>query len=220
MRSVGTAGSEFTFHHVSIKTAFFFIRHAVIIKFTFHHVSIKTGKEDAIMLGIAYLHSTMFLLKPSSRSDCLSFFIYLHSTMFLLKPKILWRSVRSCPDLHSTMFLLKHLPALQNVCSVVYLHSTMFLLKPKGSDSCGTAKAFTFHHVSIKTSRPLRISTHITGFTFHHVSIKTIQIYPACHNKSYLHSTMFLLKPVCPFWCLCRCLFTFHHVSIKTEFFF
>ena len=54
--------------------------------FTFHYVSIKTKTRLSVMSIQNYLHSTMYLLKPS-----LPVFLYLPQT-----------------NLHSTMYLLKH----------------------------------------------------------------------------------------------------------------
>ena len=56
---------------------------------------------------------------------------------------------------------------------------------------------FTFHHVSIKTLRPLYNSQRPPAFTFHHVSIKTM--YSRMELTAWVtnsHSTMYLLKHI------------------------
>ena len=98
---------------------------------------------------------------------------------------------------------------------------------------------FTFHDVSINTSRQYQEAQYLLDFTFHDVSINTgrAKFYPAKFLS--LHSTMFLLIRC---YCHCRCcnsklyiprcfyyytneefkegfelFFTFHDVSINTQ---
>ena len=97
-------------------------------------------------------------------------------------------------NLHSTMYLLKRNLALLAGTHLPYLHSTMYLLK---------------HDRGWRLlCRPL--------FTFHHVSIKTSKLKVQWWSDRYLHSTMYLLKH--RIWCQLgvNYQFTFHHVSIKT----
>ncbi len=53
-------------------------------------------------------------------------------------------------------------------------------------------------------------------FTFHYVSIKTYDRCRPAHQNSYLHSTMYLLKPAVRITQSQSLTFTFHYVSIKT----
>ena len=54
-------------------------------------------------------------------------------------------------------------------------------------------------------------------FTFHYVSIKTYDRCRPAHQNSYLHSTMYLLKPAVRITQSQSLTFTFHYVSIKTR---
>ena len=53
-------------------------------------------------------------------------------------------------------------------------------------------------------------------FTFHYVSIKTYDRCRPAHQNSYLHSTMYLLKPAVRITQSQSLTFTFHYVSIET----
>ncbi len=118
--------------------------------------------------------------------------------------------------LHSTMYLLK-LSCYQSKRSAHrYLHSTMYLLKRNSFWYFNLKTLFTFHHVSIKTCKPLaqvqvvgylhstmyllklrchNASKFLKRFTFHHVSIKTTDVRVERLQDINLHSTMYLLKP-------------------------
>ena len=75
---------------------------------------------------------------------------------------------------------------------------------------------FTFHYVSIKTQTALVGFEPTNTFTFHYVSIKTYDRCRPAHQNSYLHSTMYLLKPAVRITQSQSLTFTFHYVSIKT----
>ena len=56
------------------------------------------------------------------------------------------------------------------------------------------------------------------SFTFHYVSIKTHQPQNLLSDYLYLHSTMYLLKPLFSLmFIFIKAIFTFHYVSIKTS---
>ena len=72
---------EFTFHYVSIKTYQGAHYQAPLTTFTFHYVSIKTSISPVRTYFLAYLHSTMYLLKqtgiePAPALFCLFTFHY------------------------------------------------------------------------------------------------------------------------------------------------
>ena len=84
-----------------------------------------------------------------------------------------------------------------NVSGVANLHSTMFLLKlDPDRELLAVKSAFTFHNVSIKTRRDDPFLWPGRPFTFHNVSIKTNLKSQVAGIADYLHSTMFLLKPL------------------------
>ncbi len=165
--------------------------------FTFHYVSIKTTRIEKIMIFVAHLHSTMYLLKLFGRihffktSDIFTFHyvsikttnskplaqidFYLHSTMYLLKPHYLLSLQSHFRNLHSTMYLLKQCSYSKIRICEKHLHSTMYLLKPR-------VRAYGFYY----TYR----------FTFHYVSIKTTTLEPTFTAYPNLHSTMYLLKQI------------------------
>ncbi len=99
--------------------------------------------------------------------------------------------------LHSTMYLLKPKESEISPHFAIYLHSTMYLLKlPPLSVPVSYTVSFTFHYVSIKTLKQFRTSFLAHLFTFHYVSIKTMLKLNLLEVLEYLHSTMYLLKPV------------------------
>ena len=57
-----------------------------------------------------------------------------------------------------------------------------------------TLTAFTFHYVSIKSSRRTGQVQRRQGFTFHYVSIKSCLCLPGVNLHKNLHSTMYLLN--------------------------
>ena len=76
----------------------------------------------------------------------------------------------------------------------ITLHSTMFLLIQKtGSATITATYLFTFHDVSINTSRQYQEAQYLLDFTFHDVSINTGVTSRTAFLKHPLHSTMFLL---------------------------
>ena len=120
--------------------------------FTFHYVSIKSVKQWTKFSAVTNLHSTMYLLNRCQTALLRVIIHNLHSTMYLLN---LW---------------LRHTV----IKSLVHLHSTMYLLNLR-TDLYKTSRSlFTFHYVSIKSSkgRPLKV------------------------GNDNLHSTMYLLNQV------------------------
>ena len=98
------------------------------------------------------------------------------------------------------------------------LHSTMFLLIQKtGSATITATYLFTFHDVSINTSRQYQEAQYLLDFTFHDVSINTGVTSRTAFLKHPLHSTMFLLilSATVQFHDYFIS-FTFHDVSINT----
>ena len=75
------------------------------------------------------------------------------------------------------------------------LHSTMFLLILGDIGSGEIAADFTFHNVSINTTRGKLWKCHESAFTFHNVSINTAKMLGITPKTFY---------------------FTFHNVSINT----
>ena len=78
------------------------------------------------------------------------------------------------------------------------------------------SEKFIFHYVSIKTIPIVIAMRERPIFTFHYVSIKTYDRCRPAHQNSYLHSTMYLLKPAVRITQSQSLTFTFHYVSIKT----
>ncbi len=76
-----------------------------------------------------------------------------------------------------------------------YLHSTMYLLNLTEHHKFSRLIIFTFHYVSIKSTRYQQLSLMYKLFTFHYVSIKS-------------GSTHVVINTTCEF--------TFHYVSIKS----
>ena len=52
----------FTFHYVSIKSAYILHDKDINTEFTFHYVSIKSHVGPEYVTSLDYLHSTMYLL--------------------------------------------------------------------------------------------------------------------------------------------------------------
>ena len=77
-------GLLFTFHYVSINSAFACCRLSASSGFTFHYVSINSRSPSCHSLTIADLHSTMYLLILVSSMPLVSAVADLHSTMYLL----------------------------------------------------------------------------------------------------------------------------------------
>ena len=72
----------------------------------------------------------------------------------------------------------------------------MYLLKHATGAPTNSIIEFTFHYVSIKTKfNDINIIVAFV-FTFHYVSIKTKTRLSVRSIQNYLHSTMYLLKPV------------------------
>ena len=86
--------------------------HSSLICFTFHNVSINT--ERSFLLSSVYqsLHSTMFLLIPSSQTPDPRNILSLHSTMFLLIPAVYsslqyrYNLTTFCQSCHFMIFIL------------------------------------------------------------------------------------------------------------------
>ncbi len=119
-------------------------------------------------------------------------------------------------DLHSTMYLFQLLYFIILLCTSIHLHSTMYLFQPDFFTNFVFSDLFTFHYVSISTSRSERqpwdgLHLHSTMylfqlprfgsnsskniFTFHYVSISTrCRCYRQCWLPN-LHSTMYLFQP-------------------------
>ena len=100
-------------------------------------------------------------------------------------------------SLHSTMFLLIQKQKKKNRKNIQHFTfhnvsiNTSRLKASKGEDTI-----FTFHNVSINTNLPQSLTLILACFTFHNVSINTIM---RCIKVGFmeisLHSTMFLLIP-------------------------
>ena len=115
--------------------------------------------------------------------------------MFLLIHGTRTKDSEPQSPLHSTMFLLIQCTYNRFISQFFTLHSTMFLLILFESRQAHCRiNPFTFHNVSINTSRKEYLETLTLYFTFHNVSINTRHIQGfLCRNIRPLHSTMFLL---------------------------
>ena len=119
--------------------------------FTFHYVSIKSHTADHSIPHYPDLHSTMYLLNPSTAKDVTHFqrftFHYV-SIKSLLSVYVMYTHIA---NLHSTMYLLNLIIFIMHMRTHVYLHSTMYLLNPYVHYTLYLPKIFTFHYVSIKS---------------------------------------------------------------------
>ena len=95
----------------------------------------------------------------------------------------------------------------------------MYLLNRKEYDvNEEWLRTFTFHYVSIKSSRKWLIHPKCTiQFTFHYVSIKSSRLIFSFCSQPYLHSTMYLLNHRKTERTAKKSRFTFHYVSIKSN---
>ena len=75
---------------------------------------------------------------------------------------------------------------------------------------------FTFHYVSIKSTTSVITGGLTLTFTFHYVSIKSVLASNNVAVIAYLHSTMYLLNRVSTQTIYHIEKFTFHYVSIKS----
>ena len=76
-------------------------------EFTFHHVSIKTHNEFLMNLLNHHSHSTMYLLKRFLAVLQATLTLNSHSTMYLLKHELISLVENAGLNSHSTMYLLK-----------------------------------------------------------------------------------------------------------------
>ena len=98
------------------------------------------------------------------------------------------------------MYLLNHECAHRKFFRAYYLHSTMYLLNRKQNPPWADTKyKFTFHYVSIKSSRCIFQFVFVPSFTFHYVSIKSLFMTLICAIYLDLHSTMYLLNRLTSF---------------------
>ena len=125
--------------------------------FTFHNVSIKTAFKLIAGYQQPNLHSTIFLLKRWSATYRNITGNNLHSTIFLLKPILHFLAVYIRMNLHSTMFLLKLHQLLSG--SRFGIKFTFHNVSIKTTIIIFTyfkRNTFTFHNVSIKTQNDRR----------------------------------------------------------------
>ena len=103
------------------------------------------------MVKVFNLHSTMYLLKPSS---------VVGTSIFSTRFTFHYVSIKTYPFTKITL-------------SNQHLHSTMYLLKLHAIIVVHKPFTFTFHYVSIKTALLSFAFSVRFIFTFHYVSIKT-----------------------------------------------
>ena len=189
-----------------------------IMQFTFHYVSIKSGKHSIESLSKCNLHSTMYLLNQYIACPLFALYPHLHSTMYLLNPKFRTRFKYSRFNLHSTMYLLNQELTRYSLNLGVFTFHYVSIKSNVATAKNPTSTRFTFHYVSIKSAL-FTFEFRATGiFTFHYVSIKSEISTVIKMQRSYLHSTMYLLnlrqsRQVAKLGTL----FTFHYVSIKSK---
>ena len=119
----------FTFHYVSIKSTLDPQDLNFELAFTFHYVSIKSKIEEVKNKVEKNLHSTMFLLNPTSSFISLVLLDNLHSTMFLLNQQRIY---------------------LRYLIAKFTFHYVS--IKSSACRSClSNLCIFTFHYVSIKS---------------------------------------------------------------------
>ena len=121
--------------------------------FTFHNVSINTENPD--VSGVDFQNFTFHdvSINTLSSTHSKSRGVPLHSTMLLLIQIIRCMKLMLIASLHSTMFLLiRETWIRRNICP----------------------SAFTFHDVSINTTKLRQPRSKEPTFTFHDVSINTM----------------------------------------------
>ena len=126
----GSFGSAFTFHNVSINTRSLSYVSLCCVIFTFHNVSINTRSVMPCRSLLLSLHSTMFLLIPSSKE--LSFHNICSFTFHNVSINTIQYGAKTFMQSHFTF---------HNVSINTFTGCTL----------CLPAWSFTFHNVSINT---------------------------------------------------------------------
>ena len=137
---------------------------------------LKRIYSKGISKTVYYSHSTMYLLKPfdSETSHLNEVFTFHHVSI---------KTMDAGQQLPFKVQFTFHHVSIKTFASFV-MNLLVFL--------------FTFHHVSIKNLSKLHDDLVARLFTFHHVSIKTRLYYRIRTERTYSHSTMYLLKRLLP----------------------
>ena len=144
--------------------------------FTFHYVSISTvfGYSIDIHKVLIYIplciYFNLFISFCRFNMNCIYIPLCIYFNIFLL-PIIC--NIRI--NLHSTMYLFQPNPALFNYYQVKKIYIPLCIyFNAIWTKSLQVPSQFTFHYVSISTTRTGCWRCAVISFTFHYVSISTI----------------------------------------------